>query len=576
MLIWSREAFVSALGMSLLHSVWQGTAVGLLAKALHSRLKRVTADLRYGAYCLLLGALFLAWAGSFSGLYLTELKDAALRSGEAGTLPLRTVVAAAPALAHRASPLQPLRSLAPALVLFWTLGVALLSLRHLVGLLTLQRMRRHELTPCPAEWQERLTALTARFGICRKICLRLSPSIDVPLTFGVFKPYLLLPPSALLGIAPAQLEALIAHELAHIRRKDALINYVQICVETVLFYHPVVWWLSAQIRTVREQCCDDLAVQVIDDRALYARALFSMEELRASTLHLALGAKGEESHMTNSNLVYRIRRVLGGNRTEQRAPWLVGALALGAFSIGLATLWPVQAHSTPTPAAKHRAQEGERKVVKKINVMLNFNGKKLELNTLDLTPDTQILVDGKSTRFGDLSQDEQEEIYHAVAMAQENLPNLIPGQTGMVEHTSILVNLNGKKIELHTLVITPDTEVTVDGKPAHFSDLSEEEQDRIRQAADTARSARPEASTSAENKQTSTRTSTHSTDTHGVITSVRTSQHRIDYGNNHLTVYGDTLKPDTLVTLNGVKSKFKNLSAADQKRLQAIWAHSAH
>lgn len=494
--VWSQEAFLSALGLSLVHSLWQGAVIGILSLVLLPRLKSATADVRYSALCLLLMTIFVAWLGSLCCLYQAELRSLAslAPAGEAASIPDRLAAALLPAKSD--APMHLLRSLSTPLAMLWIAGVFLLSLRHLGGVLTLHRLRLTGATPCPPDWEKRVQALAARIGLRRRLCVLLSARVDVPLTFGIIKSYLLLPPSALMGLAPAQLEALIAHELAHIRRNDALFNFLQICVETALFYHPVVWRLSAQIRVAREQRCDDLAVQVVGDRALYARALYSMEELRASIPHLALGAKGDNTTMSNSHLMTRIRRVLGVHRPETRAPWMVGALVLCTATIGLATLWPVQAHSTPraanevkkpaAPAKKAKRTKVVNKIVKKTKIAIGINDKKYVLTTFDLTPDTHLKVNGKDTRFGDLSEAEQQEIRKAVDGARSAQGEQTPG---IHTQTRIVMKTDAKTYELTSFDLTPETHLKVDGKETRFGDLSEAEQQQIRHGVEKARAA---------------------------------------------------------------------------------------
>lgn len=120
---------------------------------------------------------------------------------------------------------------------------------------------------------------------------------------------ILLPVGALAGLPPQQLEAIIAHELAHIRRHDYLVNLLQAVIEALLFYHPAVWWVSRQIRQEREHCCDDLAVAVSGDLMTYARALLEMEQLRAAAPQLAVAAYG-------GLLMNRIQRLLVGQQPQ--------------------------------------------------------------------------------------------------------------------------------------------------------------------------------------------------------------------------------------------------------------------
>ncbi len=143
------------------------------------------------------------------------------------------------------------------------------------------------------------------------------------MVIGWVRPVILLPASALTGLTPQQLEAIIAHELAHIRRHDYLINMLQALVETLLFYHPAVWWVSRRIRQEREHCCDDLAVAVCGDAFAYARALLEMERLRAAGPQLAVAANG-------GLLMNRIQRLIGAQpqHTNRFAGLFAGVIAL--------------------------------------------------------------------------------------------------------------------------------------------------------------------------------------------------------------------------------------------------------
>jgi beta-lactamase regulating signal transducer with metallopeptidase domain len=705
MLIWSQEAFISALSLSLAHSLWQGALVGAVAVALHSPFKRATADVRYTACGLLLLTLVIAWFGSFAYLYAVEAR--------ATTAPVATAPFSAPSIMPAAAS-DPLssdlqtrtpRSFAPSLVLLWALGVALLSLRHLSSLLALRHLQRVGTTPCPLEWQARIKSLAVRMGLRREVLVRLSPRIDVPLTFGVLKSYLLLPPSTLLGLSTEQLEALIAHELAHIRLHDSLVNMLQIYAETLLFFHPTVWWLSAQMRVAREQRCDDLAVRIVGDHALYARALLSMEELRAPIPHLALGATGGNSPMSNHHLIRRIQRVLGTHGQEKRTPWTAGVLALCTASIGLATLWPVHAHSAPTPRALHHAQakqaDGLQTVTTntQIGISTNVNGKaigvKFDPKTVDLAPGTPITIDGQQKRFGDLSDSEQEQLSMAVAVARirAHSTNMQFGLGTSVNGKSIGLSVDSKTPDL-----TPDTPITVDGQPKRFGDLSDGEQEQLSVAVAAARvraqrvsspsAPHPAAAQRTDGKQTVTTTtqsiwslgidtsmsgksiglkidsktpdltpetpitvdgqqkrfgdltndeqqqlsmivaadrkwvaghdhqvvaptpetpvtvngqpnlqkqvneavassrntsfskivgakqsSTADNEQRRTTTAARQKVYQLKVGNGQVKVYGDTLKPDTIVSINGVRSRFKDLSADRQKQIRAAWSH---
>src|SRR6266700_8429858 len=165
------------------------------------------------------------------------------------------------------------------MMLIWLTDVTILTLRLLTGWLWVKRIRTHGVTPAEPSWNRLLVRVACRLHIRRAITLLESTLVEVPTVIGWLKPVVLLPVSALGGLAPQQLEAILAHELAHIRRHDCLVNLLQTLVETLLFYHPAVWWLSRRIRIERENCCDDLAVSLCGDPVAYATALADLESL---------------------------------------------------------------------------------------------------------------------------------------------------------------------------------------------------------------------------------------------------------------------------------------------------------
>ena len=226
----------------------------------------------------------------------------------------------------------------------WLAGVAALTLYHLGGWRLARRLPRQG--RCVSESVETLARnLCRRLGIGRAVVLLESSAVTVPMVMGWLKPVVLVPASTLTGLSPRQLEAILAHELAHVRRHDYLVNLFQTAVETLLFYQPAVWWVSAQVRRERENCCDDLAVAVCGDRLGYARALADLEGLRAAGPRLAMAADG-------GSLSDRIRRVVGVPGRSSRRSWAAGLLALALLPVGAA----VQLACHRDAAAEKRVQ----------------------------------------------------------------------------------------------------------------------------------------------------------------------------------------------------------------------------
>ncbi len=193
----------------------------------------------------------------------------------------------------------------------WFAGVALFSFRLFTGWLKILSLRSRHNQAVDAAWLEKLQRLKQRLGVSRPVRMLQSWAVEVPTAIGWLCPVILLPASSLVGLTPWQIESILAHELAHIRRHDYLVNLLQCLAETLLFYHPAVWWVSKCIRAERENCCDDLAVQVCGDALGYAQALAALEELRSSPATLAMAANGKP-------LLQRIRRLLGqGTESKQ-------------------------------------------------------------------------------------------------------------------------------------------------------------------------------------------------------------------------------------------------------------------
>jgi len=173
-----------------------------------------------------------------------------------------------------------------------------------MGWLTLKRLKRVGVAPTSKEVLASLTCVSKRLGLHRSVRVLESSIAQVPLVVGYLRPVILLPVSLLTNIPATQLDAILAHELVHIRRHDFLVNLLQILIETLFFYHPAVWWLSHRIRVEREHCCDDLVVRVTENRAEYGRALIAIEELRGRSCVLALGA-------SKGSLLTRVHRIAG-------------------------------------------------------------------------------------------------------------------------------------------------------------------------------------------------------------------------------------------------------------------------
>ncbi len=341
-----REPAAQAIGWALLHFIWQGTLVGVLTATALAVLRKGAADVRYVVATIGLSLMVTLpavtaiqfWRSATPATVSSAIDDSILQRPAPASQPIvmngqQTSNESAPSSSRMRDSIR-IEQWLPVLVMAWLIGVVVLSLRLMSGWLWVQRLKSRGTSPASDGWPHIAQRLCRRLHIARHVRLLESTIVDVPTVIGWMKPVILMPASALAGLNPHQLEAILAHELAHIRRHDYLVNLLQTVVETLLFYHPAVWWLSRRIRAERENCCDDLAVSLCGDPYTYAGALADLERLRAPRRRLVMAANG-------APLVQRVRRLLGAPNHEGRAPgWLAGSasvLVLLGLAAGPAT-----------------------------------------------------------------------------------------------------------------------------------------------------------------------------------------------------------------------------------------------
>jgi beta-lactamase regulating signal transducer with metallopeptidase domain len=330
---WISTEWLQRLAGSLLHFVWEGAFLAFIAAILLHLLARRSAAVRYTVAVTLLGLMLLV--PCVTVFFYAETGSATLRLFQLfGTSFGRT------------GPIPGAENAVQWtwwIVLGWATGVTASSIRLIAGwMLSLRLIRsaRATVPPTLSLLMERTQSALLAKG--REARLLIGERVTGPVVFGWLRPVVLLPVSAVTGLNESQLLAILAHELAHVRRHDFLVNTLQRCIESVLFYHPAVWWLSARIRKERELCCDDLAVSVCGDRLAYAEALIELERTRPAIPALAVPATG--------GLTGRIRRLLGSedvNRDWQ--PAMVALLLLATCAIF--GMWQGETIGAPAIAA---------------------------------------------------------------------------------------------------------------------------------------------------------------------------------------------------------------------------------
>ena len=323
------DLVLEKLGWVLVHSLWQFAAVAAVTSAATTVAWRAGPRVRHGLLVCGLVAMAALPVVTWHTLDVRPQpavpEAAAAGSVAAGSVPARGAVSAwgavvpphggarGPAAATTPWPAasrgdaiaERIRPWLDWLTAAWLVGVATAAVRPLVGWLAWRRLTTDHAAEVPAAVARIVERARRRLGIGRAVRVVQSATVRVPAVAGWLRPVMLVPLALVTSLAPHELETLIVHELAHVRRGDLLVHILQLLLETIAFYHPAVWWLSARIRVEREHCCDDLVVATTGDCAAYGRALVAVAELRGRELVPALGA-------ADGSLVARIRRLVTG------------------------------------------------------------------------------------------------------------------------------------------------------------------------------------------------------------------------------------------------------------------------
>jgi len=342
-----RAPLANSLGWTLLHSLWEGMAVALALLSIFCVIR--SAQARYVSACVALAVIAAGFVFTFFLLrpegtagVPTAIRDLP-RATPAGEGWMTTISARLRA-----------EDVLPWLAPFWCAGVIVFQLRGLGSWIAARRLCNRGVCAAPDRWQQRLPELRARIWLTKPVALLESCLTQVPVVIGNLRPVILVPIGFLSGMPECQVEAILLHELAHVLRRDYLVNLIQTVVEGFLFYHPAVWWISSAIRSERENCCDDMVVAAGSEAREYAVALTTLEQNRQTVQETALAATG-------GSLMKRIRRLLDQSGKSRQlsllgAPGPVLTTGVMLLTATLAFMaWP--AMSPPAHAQQTQAQD---------------------------------------------------------------------------------------------------------------------------------------------------------------------------------------------------------------------------
>lgn len=330
---------VQAMGWTLVHSLWQAIVIAIILRGLLIFVSAAQARWRYTLSLLNMLTVLVSSVWTFQTHYRVERAAMDIKIATQ-SLPAIETTGAAPAaptvqvnyeqgqdfwneLNRRAQNLIPLL---PTFVLLWLTGSMMVLIWLAYSWWDANRLVNLKTSPVPAEWLQRLEELREKMGVSRKVRLYFSEKVNDALTLKHFKPVILLPIGILNALSTAEVEAILLHELAHIRRWDYLVNCFQLVLEVLYFYHPAVWWIGRQVRESREHCCDDLALKLGGSDPLeYAQALTNLTAFSfTQKIPFAMNARGNKKDFT-----VRIKRLFGVQPARSLGKSFLSALLAG-------------------------------------------------------------------------------------------------------------------------------------------------------------------------------------------------------------------------------------------------------
>ena len=417
-----RTQLSKSLGWTLIHSLWEGIIVAAALAALLTLTR--SPRIRYVAGCVALVAMLASFA-------ITLIHFLPERGGGAGMLTNLSLppLSPRPAVNGDYNRFSDIGRLIPWLSPMWIVGVCLFYMRYAAARLSIYRMRRRGVCKAPDSWQRSVTSLAIELKISRFVSLLESLLVDTPVVLGHFRPVVLVPLGFLTGLSLDHVEAILLHELAHIKRSDYFMNSCQRLVEGLLFYHPAMWWISSVIRMERENCCDDMVVNLRGDAHSYALALTALEQNR---LEQQWPARQTAMAATGGNLMKRIKRLL-----YPKGPAGIWAPALAAVFLMVSTALVMaawQANPNRNPALTQIEQKMDSPWQKWLNedvIYIISDQEKSAFESLKTDEERQQFVEQFWARRdptpGTPENEFKEEHYRRIAYANNHWVGSLPG-----------------------------------------------------------------------------------------------------------------------------------------------------
>ncbi|UZR95349.1 M56 family metallopeptidase [Chondrinema litorale] len=298
------QEIIHALGWTILHALWQGTLVALALAVCMFFLTKSSAQIRYFISVSALATMLIISLITFYSVLpdkpINEISNQSEFEIDAPHEPVNQnyiYIEKTDIISQISYFVDYFNQHLPVIVTVWLLGVCIFSLKLLGGLAYIQRMKNYRVKAVGEMWHNKVKTIANQLGIKKHVSILESALVKVPLVVGHLKPVILLPLGTISGLSPNQLEAILAHEIAHIARNDFMVNILQSFIDILFFYHPAMWWISTVIRDERENCCDDIAVAVNKDSITFARALTELQEVHWRQPVAAMAIKGNKGKL---------------------------------------------------------------------------------------------------------------------------------------------------------------------------------------------------------------------------------------------------------------------------------------
>lgn len=338
--IFSSE-LVEAIGWTLVHSLWQGSLVAILLAILLLFLRRNSAQVKYFISFITL-FIMLGWSAiTFMNSYKYAKEKSDIKENITSNPDYIKNLLVQSTIGKNTENIENKDQINLSLLeiraffqrnfngicTIWLIGIMLLTAKMIGGFIYVRRLRTYQLKKIGDEWLAKIDDFARKLKIDRKVEAFFSPLANVPITLGTIKPMLLFPVSAFTGLSTKDIEAILAHELAHVLRHDYFFNIIQSMVEILFFYHPAIWIISAQIRNERENSCDNIAIELTGDKVAYVKALAQVQinQMEQGQLAMAFALK-------RGSVLQRIKRLQ--KQVAMKTNFIEGLIAAGVIVVG--------------------------------------------------------------------------------------------------------------------------------------------------------------------------------------------------------------------------------------------------